>query len=103
MAQQATASAKRYQLRWTAALGRLSAITEKSQTTTASMMKPVICLKRSIQTPGFGRYFIQAGTAVSRKYGRLMPAATVANSRKITGADWGRAKPRLIARNGGGQ
>src|SRR3954447_19578734 len=87
IAQHATASAKRYQLKWTAAFGRPLASTEKSQTTTASMMNPVICLKRSIQTPGLGRYFIQAGTAVSRKYGRLMPAATVAKSRKMTGAD----------------
>ena len=38
--------------------------TPSSQTTVPSMRKPMACLRRTIQSPGLGRYFIQPGRAV---------------------------------------
>ena len=86
--QHATARASRYQLSARMASDPRTAKTVKSQTITASMMKPIACLKRSIHAPGFGSSFIHFGCAVSRKYGRLMPAAMVRKRRMTTGARW---------------
>src|ERR1700736_5370023 len=58
------------------------------------------CFTRSIHGPGFGKKRSQAGCALSKKYGALIPAATATNIDKMTADDCVNANPIAVPRNG---
>src|SRR5437764_15218352 len=76
----------------TAATPRCEPRTESKKSSVAISRKPISCFSRNIHGPGFGRNLSQAGCALSRKYGRLIPRAIEANIDRITAADGVKAK-----------
>src|SRR2546430_12703866 len=58
------------------------------------------CFTCDIHGPGCGRNRIQAGCALSTKYGALIPAAMAMNIDTMTIGDCVNAKPSAVPRNG---
>src|SRR5215470_8961383 len=58
------------------------------------------CFTWSIHGPGFGRNRSQAGCALKRKYGALIPAAMAMNIARMIAGDCVNAKPSAVPRNG---
>src|SRR4029079_13856215 len=58
------------------------------------------CFTCTIQGPGLGKKRSQAGCALKSRYGALMPAATATNIARMIAADWVKANPSAVPRNG---
>ena len=73
---------------------------ERINTTVPSRMKPVICLKVSIQAPGFGRKRSNSGNTPINTYGLAMPRPSVPNTMSVVVIDCVTAQAMALAMNG---
>jgi hypothetical protein len=91
---------RKEQVQIRAATPRWAPRTESKKSRVAISKKPMSCFTRTIHGPGLGKNLSQAGCALKKKYGALIPRAIAPNINRITVADWVKAKPSAVPRNG---